>query len=64
MNEVWNLDPIYKGFADPAFEAELEEVKGLVAEYAAFAGALAETDPAVGLVKGIDLQDKITHLVG
>ena len=43
MNEFWNLDPIYKGFADPAFEAELEEVKGLVAEYAAFAGALAAT---------------------
>ena len=20
MNEVWNLDPIYKGFDDPAFE--------------------------------------------
>ena len=25
MNEFWNLDPIYKGFDDPAFEAELEE---------------------------------------
>ena len=64
MNEVWNLDPIYKGFGDPAFEAELEEVKALVAEYAAFAGALAETDPTEGLVKGITLQEKITHLVG
>ena len=23
MNEVWNLDPIYKGFDDPAFEADM-----------------------------------------
>ena len=64
MNDFWNLDPIYKGFDDPAFEAELEEVKGLVAEYAAFAAALADTDPAEGLRTGIALQEKITHLVG
>ena len=64
MNEVWNLDPIYKGFDDPAFEAELEELKNLVGAYAAFAAALAETDPAEGLCKGIAMQEKITHLVG
>ena len=27
MNEVWNLDPIYKGFDDPAFEADLASAK-------------------------------------
>ena len=64
MNEVWNLDPIYKGFDDPTFEAELEELKNLVGAYAAFAAALAETDPAEGLCKGIAMQEKITHLVG
>mgnify|MGYP006923349293 CR=1 FL=1 len=64
MNEVWNLDPIYKGFDDPQFEADLTRVKELVAEYGAFAAALAETDPAAGLVKGIAMQEEITHLVG
>ena len=63
MNEVWNLDPIYKGFDDPAFEAELAEAKHLVAEYAAFTAALSDADPAEGLRKGIDLQEKITCLI-
>ena len=27
MNEVWNLDPIYKGFEDPAVEADLRAAK-------------------------------------
>ena len=64
MNEVWNLDPIYKGFDDPQFEADLTRVKELVAEYAAFAQNLAETDPTAGLVKGIAMQEEITYLVG
>ena len=37
MNEVWNLDPIYQGFDDPAFEAELAELKNRVAGFGAFA---------------------------
>ena len=40
MNEVWNLDPIYKGFSDPAFEADICSAKELLAEYTAFTGAL------------------------
>ena len=64
MNEVWNLDPIYKGFEDPAFEEELAQVKELVAQFAAFAGALSETGAAEGLKKGIELQEKISYLVG
>ena len=36
MNEVWNLDPIYKGFDDPAFEADLARGKEKMAEFAAF----------------------------
>ena len=27
MNDVWNLDPLYQGFEDPAFEADLEKLK-------------------------------------
>ena len=64
MNEVWNLDPIYKGFDDPAFEADLATLKEKVAAFAAFADRLAETDPADALRSGIELQEKITYLVG
>ena len=46
MNEVWNLDPIYKGFDDPAFEADLTALKAAVADYAAFAAELPAADPA------------------
>ena len=27
MNDVWNLTPIYEGFDDPAFEADLKMLK-------------------------------------
>ena len=27
MNEVWNLDPIYKGFDDPAFAQDMQQCK-------------------------------------
>ncbi len=59
MNEVWNLDPIYKGFDDPAFEADLNTLKAAVAEYAAFAAELGTAEPAAALRKGIDLQETI-----
>ena len=34
MNEVWNLDPIYRGFDDPAFGQDLTMVEGLEASVA------------------------------
>ena len=30
MNKVWDLSPIYKGFDDPAFDADMRELKELV----------------------------------
>ena len=59
MNEVWNLDPIYKGFNDPAFEADLTALKENVAVFTAFTAALTETDPAEGLKKGITMEETI-----
>ena len=32
MNEFWNLDPMYKGFDDPAFEADLTAAKAKMEE--------------------------------
>ena len=62
MNEVWNLDPIYKGFEDPAFEADLTALKENVAAFTAFTAALAETDPAEGLKKGIAMEETIQSI--
>ena len=64
MNEVWNLDPIYKGFDDPAFEQDLNTLKEKVAAYTAFTQSLANEDPAEALVKGIALEEELSDLVG
>ena len=62
MNEVWNLDVIYRGFDDPAFAADMEKLEKLVKDYAAFAGELAGQTPLDGLKKGIALEEALTVL--
>ena len=62
MNEVWNLDPIYKGFDDPAFEEDLAALKEKVAAFAAFAEKLTETDAQAGLRSGIGQEENIQQL--
>ena len=59
MNEVWNLDPIYQGFDDPAFEADLTALKEKVAAFAAFTESLADADPAAALRSGIEQEEAI-----
>lgn len=63
MNKVWNLDPIYTGFDDPAFEADFTMLKKKVDEYVEFADKLAQIDSAEGLHRGIALDEQITDLV-
>ncbi len=63
MNEVWNLDPIYKGFDDPAFEADIAAGKEKLQEFADFTAGLKDMDPAAALRKGIALQEQIEALV-
>ena len=62
MNEVWNLDVIYKGFEDPAFEQDLALLKEKAEKYAAFAAGLADTEPLEGLKTGILLEEELTLL--
>ena len=62
MNEVWNLDVIYRGFDDPAFDADMEKLEKLVKDYAAFAGELVGQTPLDGLKKGIALEEALTVL--
>ena len=62
MNGLWNLDPIYKGFDDPTFEADLELLKQKVAEIAAFTASLADAEPLSALKQGIALEEEVTLL--
>ena len=62
MNEVWNLDVIYKGFDDPAFAADLQALKEQVAAFAALAEKLPAMEPAAGLKEGIRVQEALNKL--
>ena len=62
MNEVWNLDPLYKGFDDPAFEADLAALKSACEEYTAFAADLGSGDVAQTLKKCLKWREEISAL--
>ena len=62
MNEVWNLDRIYKGFDDPAYAADMAAMKQLVEDFTAFSKELDTMEPIEGLRKGVALQEKLTEL--
>ena len=63
MNEVWNLDPIYKGFDDPAFDADMKALKEMVEKLQAFSAAFSNMDSLQGLKQGIALQEQFSDLV-
>ena len=58
MNEVWNLDPLYKGFDDPAFAADFSALKDKIAAFAAFTENLESCQPLTGLREGIRHQEE------
>ena len=62
MNKFWNLDPIYQGFDDPAFAADLEALRELAGQYNAFAADLAGMDALEGLKQGVAWEEKLTAL--
>ena len=62
MNECWNLDPLYKGFDDPAFSRDMDTIKNLVGQYTAFMSDLASREPACALREGIRLEEEISSL--
>ena len=63
MNEVWNLDPIYKGFDDPAFGEDMQALKELVEKIQAMAAQLPQMEHLQGLKQGIALQEQFSDLV-
>ena len=62
MNEVWDLTPLYKGFDDPTFEADMAAMKQLVADFTAFSKELPNVEPVVGLRRGVELLEKLSDL--
>ena len=62
MNEVWNLDRIYKGFDDPAYAADMATMKQLVEDFTAFSKELPGMEPIEGLRKGTQMQEKLADL--
>ena len=61
MNEVWNLDSIYRGFDDPALEADLQSLREMAGDYNTFAASLDTMEPLEGLKQGIDWQERLTR---
>ena len=59
MNDVWQLDTIYQGFGDPAFDKDLEQLQSLVKQCDDFAAQLETTEPLQGLRTGIRLLEQI-----
>ena len=62
MNDVWNLDGLYLGFDDPAFDTDLKKLKDGIAEFAKFTARLPEMDPLTGLRTGIEMQEQLRCL--
>lgn len=58
MYDTWDLEPIYHGFDDPAFEADLEAFRVNAEAFEAFAGELDGMDPLEGLRRGMLLQEE------
>jgi len=62
MNEFWNLDPIYTGFDDPAFSADLETLRQTASAFSAFCAGLSGMDAAEGLRRGIAWEETLTEV--
>ena len=62
MNEFWDLERIYKGFEDPAYQADFAAMQQLVADFTAFAEALPTLEPIEGLRRGVALQETLSGL--
>ena len=62
MNEVWNLEPIYKGFDDPAFAQDLEQLQQLIRRSSSYVKTLSDMEPEQGLTGGIQLLEQISEL--
>ncbi|MBE6925713.1 MAG: M3 family oligoendopeptidase [Ruminococcaceae bacterium] len=63
MNGKWNLDVIYKGFDDPAWLQDFENLQNMLQDYCAFAEQVASADPKLALPENIKRQEEIQSLI-
>ena len=59
MNYEWNLDPIYHGFDDPQYDADMETLRRQVERLTLLAGKLPGMDPRQGLREGLTILEAI-----
>ena len=64
MNEIWDLEKIYKGFDDPAFSRDFDALKEKLASFAAFVEKMDAVAPVEALTRGIALEEEISQLAG
>ena len=64
MNDIWNLDPIYKGFDDPAFAADMTALGQTTKALTDFTARLDGEEPLQGLKKGVAHLEAFSELVG
>ena len=62
MNEVWNFDPIYRGFDDPLYEQNLSTLRSWGQQSGEYMAKLSEVKPVEGLKTGIALLEQINEL--
>ena len=63
MNEVWNLDPIYHDFEDPAFHSDLQKLRDEVEAFGALVRDLTKFDETDALRRGIACQESILERI-
>ena len=63
MNTTWNLDVIYKGFADPVYAGDLQALEKNLQAFDAFSQTISQSmDAAAALREAVALQEKIAVL--
>ena len=64
MNEVWNLEPIYKGFDDSAYLADFTALERKVTAYTDFVKELDTLPAEEALCRGVALEEDLEALAG
>lgn len=62
MEYTWNLDPLYHGFDDPQYAADLDALRGQVSRLAALPEKLPGMAPVQGLKEGIAILEQMEEL--
>lgn len=62
MEYTWNLDPLYHGFDDPQYAADLDALRGQVSRLAALPEKLPGMVPVQGLKEGIAILEQMEEL--